>query len=253
MDYKNKYYNYMLLDPRKPFNWEYQGLKIKYEPFYIGKGSGDRVLQHYRKSCVDNPYTKHKIEKLKNGGYVKLYIKYNENSLEQDAFIEEINSIKYIKENFPNFKLTNMTKGGDQPEIHTGKDNPNSIPVYQYDLNSGEFINEYDNSVQAAVSLNKPPKSGEWHILECCRGKLKTSFGYIWRFDKKDKIEIPHRKRQYLKYSKLIAYNDTEQHKFNSTKEACEWLGINSKKSHIADVIKGNRHTFMKYYWKIEN
>ena len=29
----NKFYNYMLLDPRKPFNWKYKGNQIEYLPF----------------------------------------------------------------------------------------------------------------------------------------------------------------------------------------------------------------------------
>lgn len=244
----NRYYNYMLLDPRKPYKWKYQDLNINYEPFYIGKGTGNRITAHYTKSCDDNPYTKHKIEKLKNGGYAKLYIKYNENSLEQDAFAEEINSIKYIKENYPEFKLTNMTDGGDAPPIQSGKDNFKSIPVYQYDPDSGEFIKGYESALQASKSFDSITAG---HILECCKGKRKTAFNYIWRFEKVPKIKIEQKKYDRIRFSKLIAYKDNEIHEFKSMKDAYAFLGVPNK-GRINSVLKGERNTYKGYYWKIE-
>jgi len=42
------YYNYILLDPRKPGQYVYKGLNFSllYEPFYIGKGKLRRKYQH---------------------------------------------------------------------------------------------------------------------------------------------------------------------------------------------------------------
>jgi hypothetical protein len=50
--------------------------------------------------------------------------------------------------------------------------------VYQYDLN-GKFINSYSSTGVAARTLGL--KSGS-HIGECCRGKIKTYKGFIWRY-----------------------------------------------------------------------
>lgn len=50
--------------------------------------------------------------------------------------------------------------------------------VYQYDLN-GKFINKYSSTGEAARSLGI---SKGTHIGECCRGKLKTCKGFIWRY-----------------------------------------------------------------------
>ena len=33
----NKYYNYILLDPRKPYKWQYKDISIDYLLFYVGK------------------------------------------------------------------------------------------------------------------------------------------------------------------------------------------------------------------------
>lgn len=50
--------------------------------------------------------------------------------------------------------------------------------VYQYDLN-GKFINKYSSTGEAARSLGIKSSS---HIGECCRGKIKTYRGFIWRY-----------------------------------------------------------------------
>ena len=50
--------------------------------------------------------------------------------------------------------------------------------VYQYDLN-GRFINKYSSTGEAARSLGVYSGS---HIGECCRGKIKTYKGFVWRY-----------------------------------------------------------------------
>ena len=50
--------------------------------------------------------------------------------------------------------------------------------VFQYDLN-GKFINSYCSTGAAARSLGIKSSS---HIGECCRGKIKTYKGFIWRY-----------------------------------------------------------------------
>lgn len=50
--------------------------------------------------------------------------------------------------------------------------------VYQYDLN-GKFINKYSSTGEAARSIGA---KGSSHIGECCRGKIKTYKGFIWRY-----------------------------------------------------------------------
>lgn len=57
--------------------------------------------------------------------------------------------------------------------------------VYQYDLN-GKFIKSYSSGGEAARALGMSKCS---HITECCRGKIKTYKGFVWRY--KDDIVSP--------------------------------------------------------------
>ena len=51
-------------------------------------------------------------------------------------------------------------------------------PVNQYDL-EGNFIKRWDGAKDAAKSLNK--KAG-FDITNCCKGKNKTAYKYIWKY-----------------------------------------------------------------------
>ena len=39
-------YTYIYLDPTKPGKYYYQGYYFDYEPFYVGKGYGNRFYEH---------------------------------------------------------------------------------------------------------------------------------------------------------------------------------------------------------------
>lgn len=47
--------------------------------------------------------------------------------------------------------------------------------INQFNL-SGEFINQYNSIGQAQRKLKT------YHIVDCCKGKRKTSGGYVWRY-----------------------------------------------------------------------
>jgi hypothetical protein len=60
-----------LLDPRKPGQFKYEEYEFDFEPFYVGKGSGDRWVAHIREtkgewaesSLQKNPHKLNKIKK----------------------------------------------------------------------------------------------------------------------------------------------------------------------------------------------
>jgi len=55
------FYVYALLDPRKPGKFKYGEFEFTYEPFYIGKGKGDRTSSHKVRS---NALVKNKLAKI---------------------------------------------------------------------------------------------------------------------------------------------------------------------------------------------
>lgn len=115
---ENKFYVYLYLDPRKSGSHVYGEYKFEYEPFYVGKGSGDRCLHHlkeFRKKQNPNKKFVNKINKIYDD--LKMYpiiIKYFENLNERIAFELEMNMVDVIgradKKLGP---LCNLSKGGD--------------------------------------------------------------------------------------------------------------------------------------------
>lgn len=97
-----KYYVYKLIDPETNL------------PFYVGKGSGDRMYRHVKyaklsKNC-SNPYTTNKINSIIKKGLNIEYLKIFETDNEFEAYEKEIEEIKNLRN--LNIKLCNFLDGG---------------------------------------------------------------------------------------------------------------------------------------------
>ena len=62
-------------------------------------------------------------------------------------------------------------------EAHKGKNNPRAKRVAQYDK-QGNLIKIWDYAKQASKEL----RIAQGSICQCCKGKIKTAGGYIWRY-----------------------------------------------------------------------
>lgn len=71
-----------------------------------------------------------------------------------------------------------MSKTRIENGTFAGKNNPASRPVVQLDMNTLEFIKEYECASFAAKELGIQ-RTG---ITFCCQGKYKYSGGYVWRY-----------------------------------------------------------------------
>nr|UWF88477.1 MAG: zinc-binding loop region of homing endonuclease [Bacteriophage sp.] len=56
-----------------------------------------------------------------------------------------------------------------------------SVPVLQYNLDL-TLLRKWDSIKEAADYLNIK-KAGRGHITECCQGKRRVAYGYIWRYE----------------------------------------------------------------------
>jgi len=115
---ENKFYVYMYLDPRKPGAFKYGDFEFKYEPFYVGKGSGDRMYAHLHESKLKEKFFKsRKMNKIIRLGYNLrdgFILKIKDFLTEKESIDLEILAIKTIGRRDLNLgPLTNQTNGGD--------------------------------------------------------------------------------------------------------------------------------------------
>ena len=100
---------------------------------------------------------------------------------------ESINKIKntlngkFVKEKSPCYKRKHTPEEkakmtGDRPSVK-GENNPRARKVNQYDLD-GNFIRSYWGCIEVKELFGYDNSS----IAKCCKGKVKTSYGYIWRY-----------------------------------------------------------------------
>lgn len=55
------------------------------------------------------------------------------------------------------------------------------IPVLQYDLDNS-LLNRFNSITEAAKSINKDTS----HIVSCCKGRRKTAYGFVWKYEEKE-------------------------------------------------------------------
>lgn len=121
-----RFYNYVYLDPRKPGRYSYEDLNLSFlfEPFYVGKGSGERLFSHL--AAARSKKRTLKVNKIKailrEGHDLRSYIlQINEGLSSKKAYNREIQIIKMIgRISFKTGPLTNMTDGGEGGEGNNG-------------------------------------------------------------------------------------------------------------------------------------
>ena len=135
--------------------------------------------------------------------------------------------------------------------IHKGKDNPNSIPVYQFDMETLKIIKMFDCIRDAEKEIGYG--NG---VQDCVEGEQISCGGYYWQ-RVSDTIEnkyIGKIKTKNYSSSKQIYQLDknTEEvlNEFMSTSDANEHLGLKRINNRISCALTGRQKTAHGYKWR---
>lgn len=94
------FYVYIYLDPRKPGNYNYGEYHFDYEPFYVGKGSGERWIACFKKKSNRkyqfNIKTCNRIDAINIDGFIPMVKKVVVNLTNRCAYKIENELIKII-------------------------------------------------------------------------------------------------------------------------------------------------------------
>lgn len=106
-------------------------------------------------SSMGHPYTEESKQKMRSTWY--------------NRPLEERDSIKRMR-------LENLKKNNEQRVINAGIGHRKKVLQFS---KKGELIREWDSAKEAGIFLTVKPCSS---ISGCCKGRLKTAFGFIWKY-----------------------------------------------------------------------
>jgi group I intron endonuclease len=265
----SNYYVYALLDSSKPGTYKYDDLSFDYEPFYIGKGTGNRIKDTlYDKTS----FKKNKIDKLNSLGVEIISIKIKEGISNEKAILLEKKYINLIgRRDQLNGSLVNLTGGGDgrlsSPHTQEVKDKISKTYLSKnlkwnhkketlkkmsqkqkgqgngfYGKKHSEEVKERHSELMSGVSH---PMYGKKHTEEA-KTRLKEH--------RKNNISNDLIKQSCQKFNKEVdMYNLNMEYlkSFKSVKEASENTGINE--SLISKCCRGDIKSPTRYYFKYKN
>lgn len=135
------------------------------------------------------------------------------------------------------------------PEITIAQRINKKAIVSQYSKD-GKLIATYNSIVDTTSFFEKEINLS--HISECCKGKLYTAYGYVWRYgdDSFDKYNSNHDKR--FSGCQKFDLQGNLLGTYSSIKEACISIDKDPQKcnSHIVSCCKGARKSAYGYKWK---
>ena len=231
----NIYYVYVYLDTRKPGEYIYGKYKFNYEPIYVGKGKGSRMIRHL-KGDRHNIIKINKINKIVKEGFEPKIIKIVKNVSNDIALNVETELIeligRYCKGEGP---LTNVKPGGEDSIGYKHTDDYIEKlykPVVKY-TKDGKVLEEYKSVQEAGLKNNTRPQT----ISMICGGGIK-----IW----KDKYIFMYKGEKFEKRERgsvsigvySLGYNGDKVY-YKSLTEASKKTGSNLAK--IMSVCKGDR------------
>lgn len=250
------YYVYCLLDPTKPGEYIFDKVKFEYEPFYVGKGSGNRLNEHFKTSQIKRDKNKSKVNKIlkiQNSGFCPIAVKIQENLTEEDALRLEKEIIENIgRKDLRVGTLTNLTNGGENY-------------VHWDELNI-ETQNRVRKILSDRMKINNPMKIKE--ISEKCSNskkgmkfseEYKKNMSLIIKNSTNHKSGVgslknrdTHKKIQEKNMKPVIQYDKNMNYikEYESIKEASRQLNI--RKGDISSVLHDRQKTTSGFIFKFK-
>lgn len=129
----------------------------------------------------------------------------------------------------------NITDGGNTVSDKIKK------PVYQYDKD-GNFLRKFDSTNEAQWEIGKRYGS---EVNRAAHGKIKTAYGFLWSFEKKDSLTPP--KDTYKKTVYQYDKNMNFIMQYDSVNQAAKMLG--KAPANISACALGKRKTAYGFIW----
>ena len=231
---ENRFYIYVYLDPRKSGKYNYGEYHFDYEPFYVGKGTGNRMYNHLCKSINYNKIFKNKIKKIQRiCNCNPIIIKYQEMLLEQVAFDIERSMVKTIgRSDLKLGPLCNLTDAGEGISgYHHIKETKEKIRKSLLGKKHGSMSEETKEKIRKVNLGIKRPCSEETKRKISINRKGKFIITDSWRL----KQSISHRKIYYIKDS------NGKIHKIDNLPVFCKINNINY--GNMSSVLNNNRRS----------
>jgi len=201
------FYVYVYLDPRKPGTYIYDEYSFDYEPFYVGKGSNNRLYYHIKDGYHSNNHILNKIKKIQlETGCDPIIIKIMDQISEEISFNLEKHIIQTIgRVDLHKGPLCNFTEGGE------GSSNPSD---------------ETRKKMSERAKKRTPSFSGKQHTDESKRKMSESAMG------RKNTLE--HRKKISEARKGIKKSEETKKRMSDAM------LGNNNKSKYIKSKIKRN-------------
>lgn len=155
----SNFYVYAYCDPRKPSDFS-----SGFEPFYIGKGTNDRMFHHIQNRKGGNPIFRAKIKKILSLDLKPIIIKVSENLTEQEAFDLEVSLILQFGM-FPTGCLCNLTAGGTG-----GKQSPAAIEKMRATKLGKPLSDVHRKSISESLKGHRRPEETKKQISKSLKG-----------------------------------------------------------------------------------
>jgi hypothetical protein len=180
------YYIYVYLNPLKNGEFCFGKTKVKYEPFYVGKGKEDRMNVHNKVIDKRNRLKQYVINKIKLKHKNPIILLLYENVTEYSAFrLEKYFINKIGRRDLGLGSLTNLTDGGEGTSgtIYTPEKRNNMISnkqgIIKYNIN-GVVVEKFENIIDLSI---KYPHLLTNHIHRACKSSGRRRIeNHFWKY-----------------------------------------------------------------------